>query len=62
VAVLSIRRCMRWGATGITDYLKNNGSLSEARNMANHADTRTTQLYDRRGDVASLDEYAKVRI
>jgi site-specific recombinase XerD len=48
--------------TGITDYLKNDGSLSEARKMANHADTRTTQLYDRRGDTASLDEYSKVGI
>jgi site-specific recombinase XerD len=49
-------------ATGITDYLKSNGSLSEARKMANHADTRTTQLYDRRGDESSLDEYEKVGI
>jgi integrase len=49
-------------ATGITDYLKSEGSLSEARKMANHADTRTTQLYDRRGDSASLDEYGKVGI
>ena len=49
-------------ATGIIDYLKNKGSLAEARKMANHADTRTTQLYDRRGDAASLDEYAKVGI
>jgi site-specific recombinase XerD len=49
-------------ATGITDYLKHEGSLSEARKMANHADTRTTQLYDRRGDAASLDEYTKVGI
>ena len=49
-------------ATGITDYLKSDGSLAEARKMANHADTRTTQLYDRRGDVASLDEYNKVGI
>ena len=49
-------------ATGITDYLKSAGSLSEARKMANHADTRTTQLYDRRGDSASLDEYSKVGI
>lgn len=49
-------------ATGITDYLKSDGSLSEARKMANHADTRTTQLYDRRSDVASLDEYGKVGI
>jgi hypothetical protein len=30
--------------------------------MANHADTRTTQLYDRRADAASLDEYNKVGI
>ena len=49
-------------ATGITDYLKSDGSLAEARKMANHADTRTTQLYDRRADVASLDEYGKVEI
>ena len=49
-------------ATGITDYLRSDGSLAEARKMANHADTRTTQLYDRRSDVASLDEYSKVGI
>jgi integrase len=49
-------------ATGITDYLKNNGSLSEARKMASHADSRTTQLYDRRGDETSLEEYEKVGI
>lgn len=49
-------------ATGITDYLKSDGSLAEARKMANHADTRTTQLYDRRGDSASLGEYEKVGI
>ncbi len=47
---------------GITNYLKNDGSLAEARKMANHADTRTTQLCDRRADVASLDEYRKVGI
>jgi integrase/recombinase XerD len=49
-------------ATGITDYLKSDGSVAEARKMANHADTRTTQLYDRRGDSASLGEYEKVGI
>jgi hypothetical protein len=30
--------------------------------MANHDDTRTTQLYDRRSDAASLDEYQRVGI
>lgn len=50
-------------ATGITDYLRSDGSsLAEAREMANHADTRTTQLYDRTADVASLDEYGRVGI
>ncbi len=49
-------------APGITDYLKSNSSLSEARKMANHADSRTTQLYARRGDEASLDEYEKAGI
>jgi integrase len=49
-------------ATGITDYLKSDGSLAEARKMANHADTRTTQLYDRRAHVASIGEYEKVEI
>ena len=30
--------------------------------MANHASTRTTQLYDRRGDAVSLDEVERVII
>lgn len=49
-------------ATAITDYLNNGGTLEKAREMANHADTRTTQLYNRSADVASLDEYGKVGI
>jgi integrase/recombinase XerC len=43
-------------ATGITAYLKNGGTLEKAAAMANHASTRTTQLYDRRRDEVSLDE------
>ena len=34
-------------ATGITAYLKAGGTLENAAAMANHASTRTTQLYDR---------------
>jgi hypothetical protein len=45
---LSPNRTFR--ATGITAYLKNGGTLENAAAMANHASTRTTQLYDRRGD------------
>jgi site-specific recombinase XerD len=43
-------------ATGITAYLKNGGTLEKAAAMANHASTRTTQLYDRRRDEVSLRE------
>lgn len=49
-------------ATGITAYLTNGGTLERAAAMANHASTRTTQLYDRRGDVVSLDEVERVVI
>ena len=50
-------------ATGITDYLKSEGSsLTKAHEMANHSDTRTTQLYDRRADVTSIGEYERVGI
>ena len=49
-------------ATGITAYLKNGGSLEKAASMANHASTRTTQLYDRRSDEVTLDEVERVGI
>jgi hypothetical protein len=42
--------------------LKNGGTLEKAASMANHASTRTTQLYDRRRDEMSLDEVEKVII
>jgi integrase/recombinase XerC len=49
-------------ATGITAYLKNGGTLERAAIMANHASTRTTQLYDRRADSVTLDEVERVAI
>jgi site-specific recombinase XerD len=49
-------------ATGITAYLKNGGTLEKAAQMANHASTRTTQLYDRRRDEISLDEVERIRV
>ncbi len=45
-------------ATGITAYLKNGGTLENAAAMANHASTRTTQLYDRRRDEMSASRSA----
>ena len=49
-------------ATGMRAYLKNGGTLEKAAAMANHASTRTTQLYDRRGDKITLDEIERVAI
>jgi site-specific recombinase XerD len=49
-------------ATGITAYLKNGGTLENAAAMANHASTRTTQLYDRRRDDISLDEVERIHL
>jgi hypothetical protein len=46
----------------ITTFLKNGGALENAAAMANHASTRTTQLYDRRRDDVSLDEVERISI
>ena len=47
-------------ATGITAYLQNGGQLEHAQHMAAHASPRTTKLYDRRAQVASLDEVERI--
>jgi len=47
---------------GITAYLENSGTLEKARQMAAHASTRTTQLYDRHKDRVTLDEVVKINI
>ena len=49
-------------ATGITDYLKSDGTLEHAQTMAAHSSPRTTKLYDRRNEETELGEYEKVRI
>ncbi len=54
--------CHTFRATGITAYLKNEGTLEKAAHMANHASTRTTQLYDRRSDEVTLDEVERILI
>jgi len=50
------------GATGITAYLKNGGTLEKAAMIGNHASTRTTQLYDRRSDEITLVEVEHILI
>lgn len=49
-------------ATGITAYLRNGGTREHAQAMAAHSSPRTTELYDRRDEEVSLDEYERVGI
>jgi len=48
-------------ATGITAYLKNNGTLEHAQQIAAHQSPRTTKLYDRTRDEISLDEVERIK-
>lgn len=48
-------------ATGITEFLANGGSLDVAQQLANHADSRTTKLYDRRATRMELEEIVRIR-
>lgn len=47
-------------ATGITQFLEAGGSLETAQQIANHADSRTTKLYDRRANRLELSEIARI--
>lgn len=49
-------------ATGITAYLKNDDTLEKAAPIANHASTRTTQLFGRRSNDVTLDEVERAAI
>ncbi|MBX3096223.1 MAG: tyrosine-type recombinase/integrase [Fimbriimonadaceae bacterium] len=48
-------------ATGITEFLTNGGDLETAQQLANHADSRTTKLYDRRATRMELEEIVRIR-
>ena len=54
--------CHTFRATGITAYLRNGGRLEIAQQIAAHESSRTTGLYDRRGDDVSLDEVERIVI
>jgi integrase len=49
-------------ATGLTEYIRNGGTLEKARQMAAHASSKTTQMYIRVEDTVTLDEVERVRI
>jgi len=42
--------------TGITNFLENDGTLEAAQRIPGHADSRTTKLYDRRGQKVLLED------
>ena len=54
--------CHTFRATGITAYLKNGGRLEVAQQIAAHESSRTTGLYDRRGDEISVHEVERIVI
>jgi len=45
----------------ITNYLENDGTLEVAQRIAGHADSRTTKLYDRRGQKVLLEDMERIR-
>jgi integrase/recombinase XerD len=54
--------CHTFRATGITEYMRNGGTLERAQHMAAHASSRTTNLYNRIRDEVTLDEVERVLI
>jgi site-specific recombinase XerD len=48
-------------AAGITNFLENGGNLEIAQRIAGHADSRTTKLYDRRGQKVLLEDMERIR-
>jgi len=54
--------CHTFRATGITEYLRNGGTIEHAQAIAAHESPRTTKLYDRTSDAISLDEIERIII
>lgn len=54
--------CHTFRATGITEYLRNGGTIEHAQQIAAHESPRTTKLYDRTSDSISLDEIERIVI
>jgi site-specific recombinase XerD len=53
--------CHSFRGTGITNYLRNGGTIETAAKLAGHASTRTTQLYDRRSADVAQAEIERIR-
>jgi integrase/recombinase XerD len=48
-------------ATGITNFLENDGTLEAAQRIAGHVDSRTRKLYHRRGQKVLLQDMERIR-
>jgi integrase/recombinase XerD len=48
-------------ATGITNFLENDGALEVAQRIAGHADSRTTKLYGWRDQKVLLEDMEQFR-
>jgi hypothetical protein len=57
--LLALRHSFR--ATGITNFLENGGTLEVAQRIAGNADSRTTKLYDRRGQTVLVEDMERIR-
>jgi integrase len=60
--IISLARCHRFRATGITCYLENKGTLEKAQQMASHSSPKTTKVYNRTSHQVRLDEVEKIII
>src|SRR5258708_10307199 len=48
-------------ASGLTRFLEEGGTLEGAQNIADHADSRTTSLYDRRQQIVLREDVERIR-
>lgn len=54
--------CHSFRATGITEYMRNGGTLEKSQQMAAHASSKTTNMYNRVNDAVTLDEVERILI
>jgi hypothetical protein len=54
-------RITQFRATGITNFLENDGTVEAAQRIAGDADSRTTKLYNRRGQKVLLEDMERIR-
>jgi len=54
--------CHTFGATGITVFLENGGSLENTQVIAAHKSPRTTKLYNCTADAIKFEEIERVRL